>query len=183
LTLSSHLGWTRRAPHVHELFSEGLHQGAAAIEEGDSSLVPEEALKWVTTLDWEKKPLKISGSVALQSIRDFIYLNPTGEPRLTIRGAFPVFEYVQDDVFLYGGDLSIAVMLPEQFAWLSELAMIRARNRSRDAFLFGMPSDRMRHTLSWGSVNGRVDAEISYAYVWEQIRVPEVGDYAPPPPG
>lgn len=182
LDLTSHLGFTRRAPHVHELFSEGLHHGAAAIEEGDSNLVPESSVKWVTGLRWQRGIFGAETSVHWQHIRDFIYLRPTGEPRLTIRGAFPVFAYTQHDARLYGGELTTWLDISDHWRWQSAAALLRARNQTEEEALFGMPSDQMRHGLKWTSDKG-TSAEVTYTYVWKQTRVPPGGDYAEPPSG
>jgi iron complex outermembrane receptor protein len=182
MVFNSHLGFTRRAPHVNELFSEGLHHGAAAIEEGDQSLSSERAVKWVNGLEWTSKSLHVTASAFVQSVNDFIYLRPTGTPLLTVRGAFPVFKYVQDDVTLYGGDIVINWQWHPKWQWSSELAMLRSHNRTRDEDVYGIPSDRMRHTLRWRSGNGRFEGECSVLCVGEQSRAPDI-DYAPPPDG
>jgi len=183
ITVLSHLGYTQRAPRVNELFSEGLHHGAAAIEEGDRSLISEKAIKWVSGVEWEQKSVRFNVSLFAQRIGDFIYLRPTGEPRLTIRGAFPVFQYQQDDVALYGGDASVWWQIAAQWSWRSELALLRARNLGADEDLIGMPADRMRHTLIWNHANSGTEAEIGIQYVWKQYRVPADVDYLAPPDG
>ena len=179
----SHLGSTYRAPHVNELFSEGLHHGAAAIEEGDTNLVPEKAIKWVTGTELRRSMWQLDASIFLQYIGDFIYLLPTGEPRLTIRGAFPVFQYVQDDIRLYGAEGALQFALAQHWQWRSEFSMVRAKNRSAEEDLIGIPSDRMRHMILWNSEKPALDADLSVEYVWEQSRAPEGVDYAPPPDG
>jgi iron complex outermembrane receptor protein len=168
---------------VNELFSEGLHHGAAAIEEGDTNLVSEKAIKWITGTEIRKAKWQLDASAFLQYINDFIYLTPTGEPRLTIRGAFPVFQYVQDDVRLMGAEGALQFALAKHWQWRSEYAMVRARNISEDTHLIGIPSDRMKHTLLWKNANHTIDAELATEYVWEQVRVPENVDYTPPPDG
>ena len=183
LTLYSHLGSTRRAPQVNELFSEGLHHGAAAIEEGDTALVPERSLKWVTGTTVQTQRWKLDASVFVHHVNDFIYLRPIGEPRLTIRGAFPVFLYVQDDVRLIGAEYSLQFAMTPSLQLRSQYALVRARNLSLKEGLIGMPSDRMRHTLSWIKQDHALDAELTAEYVWRQSNVPEEADYAPPPDG
>ncbi len=183
VTCFSHIGFTHRAPHVNELFSEGLHHGAAAIEEGDTNLIPEKALKWVTGTEIRHTKWQLDASIFFQHIGDFIYLRPTGEPRLTIRGAFPVFQYVQNDVRLFGAEGSLQFALSKHWGWRSEFSVLRARNISLKEDLIGLPSDRMRHTVLWNSEKSIIDAEFSIEYVWKQICVPADIDYAPPPAG
>jgi iron complex outermembrane recepter protein len=183
VTIYSHLGSTRRAPHVHELFSEGLHHGAAAIEVGDPELTPEHAVKWVTGLEVRRQKWQLDASVFFQHISDFIYLRPAGEPQLTIRGAFPVFEYVQQDARLLGAEGAVQFAISKDLQWRSEFAMVRARNLSLEEDLIWMPSDRMRHAVLFNNKKRTIDADISAEYVWRQSRVPEGIDYAPPPDG
>lgn len=179
----SHFGLTHRAPQVNELFSEGLHHGAAAIEEGDTSLVSEKAIKWVTGTEIRRQTWQFNASVFIQYIDDFIYLQPTGEPRLTIRGAFPVFLYVQDDVRLLGAEAMLQVSLIKQLQWRSEFSLVRARHLSSEEGLIGIPADRMRQTLLWQSGEHVFDAEVAVEYVWKQTRVADESDYAPAPDG
>lgn len=182
-TLFSHIGSTRRAPHIHELFSEGLHHGAAAIETGDTALVPEHAVKWVSGVEIRKSRWQLDVSVFAQHIADFIYLRPAGMPQLTIRGAFPVFEYVQHDARLMGAEASIQCLIHDQLRWRSELALVRARNLSLKEDLIWMPADRMRHTVMYQHARHRFDAEVSAEYVWRQTRAPAGVDFAAPPDG
>lgn len=99
------LAYLYRAPQVHELYSNGLHQGLAALEEGNADLGSEQSLKLSNDLRWQaSEESQLSASVYWHSIQNFIYLAPTLETRLTIRGSFPVFAYRQDDVILRGFD-------------------------------------------------------------------------------
>ena len=179
--LTGNLGSTNRAPEVNELFSEGLHHGAAAIEEGDTSLVPEKAIKLIIGGEIRRERIQGQVSVYTQFIRDFIYLRPDGEPRLTIRGAFPVFRYVQNDARLWGTDVAFRFGLTRSIDLESKYSMVRATNTEEDQPLIFMPADRMSHALIWTSRTGRFDAGVTFDYVWEQTRVPEGLDYAPPP--
>ena len=51
LQLRTNIGTAWRAPHVNELYSEGLHHGAAAVEEGNPELESEKSVKWITSLE------------------------------------------------------------------------------------------------------------------------------------
>ena len=166
ITLNANLGTTNRSPDVNELFSEGLHHGAAAIEEGDSTLQPEKAIKLIAGVELRKKRIQGRASVYWQTIDDFIYLRPDSEPRLTIRGAFPVFRYVQTDARLWGLDAAINLELTWN-VWLeSKYSMVRAENREEDQPLIFMPADRMSHGLKWESPNSGFHAGLSWDYVW-----------------
>lgn len=102
-TFSSNIGFTRRPPNINELYSDGLHHGSAAIEEGSTALQSESALKWVGEWRFQSDKFSFSLSPYLHYIQNFIYLNPS-EIRLTIRGAFPVYTYTPTDARFLGLD-------------------------------------------------------------------------------
>ena len=54
-SFTSNLGTAWRPPNVNELFSQGLHHGAAAVEIGDPNLDSEKSLKWVNGIEYEGK--------------------------------------------------------------------------------------------------------------------------------
>lgn len=102
-TLSSHIGFSQRPPGINELYSQGLHHGSAAIEEGMIDLQAENSLKWISEWRFQNDKFTFSLSPYLHYIQDFIYLNAS-EIRLTIRGAFPVYTYTQTDTRFWGLD-------------------------------------------------------------------------------
>ena len=167
---------------MNELFSEGLHHGAAAIEEGDSTLTPEKAVKLVIGVERIGQRVQGKLTVYAQQIRDFIYLRPEGEPRLTVRGAFPVFKYVQDDARMWGIDGAVRVEIIRGLDTEVKYSMVRATNTAEDQPLIYIPSDRLHAGLLWKSNSSIWEAGIAVEHVWEQTRAPEGLDYAPPPP-
>jgi iron complex outermembrane recepter protein len=104
--VKSNIAVVERAPQVHELFSNGLHQGLAAIEEGNEHLNPETSVKWNTDLKFIlNHESRLTVSPYYHYIKNYILLAPTTDLRLTIRGAFPLFKYRQTDAVLRGIDL------------------------------------------------------------------------------
>ncbi|MEO8067943.1 MAG: TonB-dependent receptor [Flavobacteriales bacterium] len=180
------LGSAYRPPHVSELYSEGLHHGAAAIERGDTALASERAMKAVVDLEalWFKGRLRTDITLYADRIDDFIYLRPNGV-ELTIRGAFPVFQYVATDAFLYGLDATLQLQLTPHWAVRSRTSLVRGRDLSQDEWLFQMPSDRTETTLlftvpargNWGAV----EVGATSSFVFEQSRIPEGLDFTDPP--
>ena len=97
-----------RAPRVNELYSFGLHQGVSGIEEGNLDLRQEYGVRQGGTIRKElNKKWSVQYAQYLQLFQDFIYLKSSQRTRLTIRGAFPLFEYDQTDAFIHGGDLTL----------------------------------------------------------------------------
>jgi iron complex outermembrane receptor protein len=149
LSLSSNLGTAWRPPNVNELFSQGLHHGAAAVELGDKNLSAENSLKWVNSLelDGKKGNLELTGYV--NRIQNYIYLNPTGQTFVSLRGTFNVYEYLQANALFYGIDLSGSYGFGQQWEGYFKGSIIRAKNIETQAYFPFIPSDRMDVGLSY----------------------------------
>jgi len=186
LSLRFNLSTAYRPPHVSELYSEGLHHGAAAIERGDTALTSERSLKAVVDLEafWFKGRLRADITLYADRINDFIYLRPNGV-ELTIRGAFPVFQYVATDAFLYGVDATLQLQIAPRWAVRSRTSMVRGRDLSQDEWLFQMPSDRTETALLFnlpaGGNWGPVEVGATSSFVFEQSRIPVGLDFTTPP--
>ncbi|MBL7964962.1 MAG: TonB-dependent receptor [Flavobacteriales bacterium] len=175
-----------RPPHVSELYSEGLHHGAAAIEVGDATLKGERSVKAVSDLEVilceGRVRIDLTGHV--DRIDNFIQLTPAGT-ELTIRGAFPVFRYNATDALLWGGDLGARYTFAPQWTWQLQASTVRGRDLERDEWLFQMPSDRMENSLLWSMPrrNGRGSLELGPVslLVLQQERIPVGMDFTDPP--
>lgn len=184
-------GTAWRAPHPNELYSDGVHHGAASYELGDPTLQSERALNFALSAKWTK-PQQFSATLSFyhNRIADFIYLEPQNEPKLTIRGAFPAFHYRQANVALTGFDWTVSVFLLSQLTLESQGAILRAWNRDVGDYLIFMPADRFTHGFKYTfgksgnqqEQDNRPFARLGMTNVLRQTRAPQ-GDLAPPPPG
>ncbi len=140
--LSYNLGWAGRNPEVNELYSSGLHQGVSGIEEGDENLKTEKSLKQTISLrgQWSDK-LFVDVIAYYQFIEDYIYLQPTQEIRLTIRGAFPVFHYTQTQASIAGLDFSSTYQFSDGLSLMLKYSLIDGRDRAENRPLIFMPSN------------------------------------------
>jgi iron complex outermembrane recepter protein len=184
--VTSNLGTAWRPPNVSELYSQGLHHGAATIEEGNTELDTEQALKWVNQLLVRKGIWSAEVSVYAQKINNYIYLQPQPEPRLTIRGAFPVYSYVQTDAFMAGTDVSLSAQLSKQWQYNLKGSLIRAKDVSNDDFLIFMPGDRIQNSVTWNypfQSKKTFFVSASHSVVRRQNRYPSGIDYVDPPKG
>jgi len=93
---------TWRAPAPNELYSNGLHQGLASIEIGDSALKTERSYSQSISYSVLLKKHKFDIEGYYQIVDGYINLVPSNKVILTIRGAYPVFEYQQNRAALYG---------------------------------------------------------------------------------
>jgi len=184
--ISSNLGTAWRPPNVSELYSQGLHHGAATIEEGDTSLSVETAFKWIGQLQVTKKKWSADISLFAQQINNYIYLEPQPEPRLTIRGAFPVYQYVQTDVAMVGIDAAFTVALSKTLDYAAKGSMIRARDIKEDDYLIFMPGDRFLQSVTWSypfRSKRTFFSTLSHNAVRTQNRFPADVDFINPPKG
>ncbi len=190
-----------RAPQVNELFSNGLHHGAARIERGDPNMQPERAFSLLGNLIFNSDKWEADIGVYNKAINDFIYLKPTYPALLTIRGAFPAFDFAQTDAVLTGGDVNLGYKFNNHLRSHLKASILRAYDKGQNTWLIQMPSDRYEIDMDYVFVDGKTlkqpSVKVSYQYVTEQKRVPPTGnikvtntngavtmasDYMAPPP-
>ncbi len=187
-SLNANVGTAWRAPTPNELFSDGLHHGAAAVEIGDRTLKPEKAYNSIVTISYnglQHKKLNGELSFYYNMINNFIYLQPQQPPTLTIRGAFPTFVYKQVDAAFKGIDATLIYKLSKDLQVTGKASMLRAFNKTIGDYLIMMPSDRYQVSAGYNfkAIKKLTDMYISVSslYVTKQWRVPVGQDYAPPP--
>lgn len=186
MQLTGNVSRAWRAPNVNELYSNGLHHGAAAVELGKADL--NEEISWNGTMSFsfhQHDFLDAEVSIYSHIFEGFIYLQPSLPPTVTIHGAFPTFRYMQASATISGIDYSVRGYFNENFSARINGAFVRGRNRTTDEWLFYMPSDRVTGEFRF-ETNPRKTAsslyfEISYTYVNRQFRVPTGMDYVSPP--
>lgn len=164
--------YAQRAPNPSELFSDGLHHSAARIELGDLRIKSESSSKFSASL--ERNTLQWGYSVApfINSINDFIVLEPTGV-EFTIRGAFPVWSYRQTNALMIGVDASLynnwtsKIRTDHKFSW------VRGNDESTDTPLINIPSANFNNTISYTNPNwNNFMVSLESQYVFEQNRFP-----------
>lgn len=102
-----------RAPNLAELTSMGSHHGTNRFEIGNPNLENEQNFQVDLTLEYGNKHIEVFGNAFYNRINDYIYLNPTG----AVQEENPVFEYVQNDAELYGGEAGFHLH-PHPLDWL-----------------------------------------------------------------
>lgn len=181
LTLSS--AW--RAPQASELFSAGLHQGAARIEWGNRNLLPEQAYNSSLNLSWKKGIWNLEAEAYAQRIQHFIFLSPGGQ-LLTIRGYYNVFQYLQTNAFLRGADMNVSCKPDTHWQFEVKASLLRARDITRNDWLVLMPSDRLRASVRYARTCLGLPCFVSVNGQWvaRQSRLPrdfDALDFLPPP--
>ncbi|MBT3454092.1 MAG: TonB-dependent receptor, partial [Lentimicrobiaceae bacterium] len=179
-------GSISRNPEVNELYSSGLHQGVAGIEEGDPDLGKEISFKNTLSIKGAVKDrLFFEGLFYFQQINNFIFLNPQDEVRLTIRGAFPVFKYEQTDARLIGFDLTATCKLTEQFNITGKYSCLNGHDLSNDIPLVYMPPNNLYADFSYyipkfGKFQN-IEFQINSRLVFEQKNILPSQDFLAPP--
>jgi iron complex outermembrane receptor protein len=174
-----------RSPAANELFSNGIHQGVASIEVGNENLKTETCYNVTTSAILKKRKLRGELTLYHNQFSNFIYLNPSGNTELTIRGAFPVFNYTQANVRISGVDVKMEYDLSRWVLVQIRSMFVRAWNYSMNDYLIYMPSDRgdfsLRLKFPETSSLKRSYFQINNTYAAKQWRVPANSDFAPPP--
>ncbi len=176
LELRSNIGLAWRAPGANELYSDGLHHGAAIYEIGNPDMKSEQGYKWVNSFSYSNDKLQLHLDIYAHYISNYIYAQPTPDTvRRTVRGTFPIFIYQQTDAAFAGIDFGGSYRFLPAFTYTANAAMIRSRE-----YLPYIPADRFDHGLQWDYKQCYIKFE--HRYVARQKRYKANTDYAAPPP-
>lgn len=102
-----------RAPTLAELTSYGSHHGTNRFEIGNRELENEQNYQLDLALEYRNQHFEASANAFYNSINNYIFLSPTGETM----DENPVFEYLQNDAKLYGGEVGLHIH-PHPLDWL-----------------------------------------------------------------
>ncbi|MCS6968458.1 MAG: TonB-dependent receptor [Cytophagales bacterium] len=189
IVLRTQMASAWRPPSANELYSEGLHHSAAALEFGSDSLKSEQSGKWTVGIHAKTSTATLEVTGFAQYIGNYIYLAPQGETRLTIRGAFPVFHFEQTQAALWGSDILLHWQPFQVWSVLLKGAITRAKDLTNNAFLPWIPPEQLSISLQ-GHIplpaqsrwkNGYI--ALTNLLVARQWRTPPERDFAPPPHG
>lgn len=184
--LKLNFGTAWRPPSINELYSNGLHHGAAAIEIGDKNIKQEVAYNFQMGINYKTKRWSIQADAYHDQINGFVYLRPTLPPVLTIKGAFPVFKYEQIDARFSGVDLSVYYKLLKKLTVHAKGSIVRAYNQTQRSFLVGIPADKLEPGITFShqfTKNRVLNIQFSTPMIRMQDRVELNSDYVSPPAG
>lgn len=177
-----------RAPNMNELFSNGVHHGAAAYEKGNINLQPEVAHNFSVSAEYSGSKWAWEISPYLNLINDFIYLKPrveNGEIQtvLSVRGAFPAFDYTQVDARFAGIDASVKYLISKHFTITEKYSMVRAKDTRNDVYMVNIPADRLESSLRYTFGKNQAYVSLTNLLVARQTRVEANSDFLAPPSG
>jgi len=102
-----------RAPNLAELASNGVHEGTNRYEVGNQFLDNEQNIQIDVSLEFRNEHFEVSANGFYNTIGDYIYLSPSGQ----MIDENIVFDYLQDNAQLYGGEFGIHIH-PHPLDWL-----------------------------------------------------------------
>jgi iron complex outermembrane receptor protein len=175
-----------RNPNISELYSSGLHHGSAAIEYGDINLKSEHALSTNLVVKYKHNKTLFEAEAFIKTIDNYIFLNPKLPAELTIRGAFPAFNYMQTNALFVGSEIYLEQTIYKKFSLQEKVSLLYAKDISNNQFLNGITPNRFEHGLAYKftkAVLGNGSFRISILQVNEQKNYNESSDYSPPPKG
>ena len=177
------LAW--RPPHVNELYVNGLHHGTANFEIGDPSLNSEISLKYTSQLNYQwNKDTYFDLTLYTNYIQNFINLVPVLPATLTLRGAFPTFQFKQADALLSGSDFTFNTALNQSISYRLKASVLIPRNLESRSWLQQMPAPQIDQEISWYFSPGKKGNYISTNALWvaRQRFIPDnFIDYLAPP--
>ncbi len=160
-----------RAPNTTELLSNGVHHGTNRYIRGDANLKNESATQIDFSFDYQNEHFSFSINPFYNTINNYIFLSPTE----IVIDKNPVFEYVQIDAFLYGGESGFHFH-PHNIHWLhleSNLSTVFAKDKYGNSLPL-IPQAKLNSTISAEfSHNGNMYLKnifIKHIYKFKQSR-------------
>ncbi|QNK77814.1 TonB-dependent receptor [Winogradskyella sp. PAMC22761] len=161
-----------RPPNPSELFSDGLHHSAARIELGDLNLTKETSNRVSASYNHNSNQLNLTVEAFYNHINDYMYIEPTGIEQ-TIRGAFPVWEYLQTDAELYGIDLSANYNFNAHFNFSNKSSYTVGNDIENDRPLINIPAFNTRNSITYTNDWKQFSASLTSEWTFEQTKYPD----------
>ena len=131
LSLRLNLASGFRAPNLAELTSNGVHEGTNRYEVGNSDLKTEQNVQTDLNVEYKNSHLEFFINGFYNHINHYIYASPSG----TIRANNAVFNYIQNNAALYGGEIGLHIH-PHPLDWLhleSSFETVTGRRQNGEA--------------------------------------------------
>jgi iron complex outermembrane recepter protein len=105
VALVANVGRGFRAPSNFDLFSNGVHEGTVAFEQGNPALEVETSINGDLAVRVQSSRVRAEVGAFINEIRDYIYTRPTGT--FDPASGFEIFETVQGNARLVGFEASL----------------------------------------------------------------------------
>ncbi|NDP27195.1 MAG: TonB-dependent receptor [Flavobacterium sp.] len=133
-----------RAPNLAELTSNGVHEGTNRYEIGNSNLKTEQNVQTDLNLEFKNSHFEFFANGFYNTINNYIYTSPAG----TQINGFDVFDYVQNNARLFGGEIGLHFH-PHPLDWLhieSNLETVTGKKKNGD-YLPLIPANNWNNTI------------------------------------
>ncbi|QTD38146.1 TonB-dependent receptor [Polaribacter batillariae] len=144
LTTRINLATGFRAPNLAELTSNGVHEGTNRFEKGNNNLKNEKNAQIDLSLEYKTEHFELFANGFYNHLNDYIFITPTGE----VEDENPVYNYVQEDSKLYGGEFGFHLH-PHPLDWLhleSTFEMVTGKQKNGN-YLPLVPANTWKNTL------------------------------------
>lgn len=134
-----------RAPNLAELTSKGIHEGTNRYEIGNSNLMNEQNFQTDVSLEYRNKHIEFFANGFYNAVNNYIFISPTNE----LIDETPVYNYLQDNAKLYGGEFGFHLH-PHPLDWLhfeSSFETVTGKLISSQ-YLPLIPANSLRNTFS-----------------------------------
>jgi len=151
-----------RAPNLAELTSNGIHEGTNRFEIGNPNLSNENNLQTDIALEYTSQHFEFFANGFYNKIRDYIFIEPNGE----FVDNNPVYNYIQQDATLYGGEIGFHFH-PHPLDWLHVQSSFESvtGQLDNDDYLPLIPANKLSNTIRLEFNNPQKRITNSYAFV------------------
>ncbi|RXJ45937.1 TonB-dependent receptor [Gelidibacter gilvus] len=133
-----------RAPNLAELTSDGTHEGTNRYEIGNENLKNEQNFQADLALEYKSEHIEVFANAFYNKVNNYIFISPNGE---FIENT-PVYNYLQADANLYGGEIGLHLH-PHPLDWLhleSSFETVTGKQKN-DSYLPLIPANSLTNTL------------------------------------
>jgi iron complex outermembrane receptor protein len=144
MTLRLNVASGFRAPNLAELTSNGIHEGTNRYEVGNSDLKTEQNVQTDLNLEYNNSHFEFFANGFYNHINNYIYTAPAG----TQINNNDVFEYIQNNAKLYGGEVGLHFH-PHPLDWLhyeTSFETVTATKQNGD-YLPLIPANNWNNTM------------------------------------
>lgn len=133
-----------RAPNLAELTSNGVHEGSNRYEIGNAELKNEQNIQADVNVEFKSSHFEFFVNGFYNHINNYIFIQPTG----TVIDDNDVYNYVQDNAQLYGGEAGVHFH-PHPLDWLHFTSSFESvtGKRSGSAYLPLLPANKINTGL------------------------------------
>ena len=145
-----------RAPHLSELFTNGLHHGTMRFEIGDTNLDIEKSHQFDIKYQWSNDHVGFVINPFMQFVHDFIAINPIDS---LYNNTYRIYRYTQFNQVKMSGfefNLHYHPHFLHNLHFEQSYAFIRALNQDNDTFLALTPSNQIKTRLNLDLTSYRI---------------------------